>query len=142
MVYQTRKQIKSVDVEFFVAYSRTKGKDLSKALDLISNRVNAHTEMVNTWADIWLQHAHEKNGFKKIVKACTKVNKARAKVEVKRVKDQAKAEAKAKPKAKAKAKAIIVKLIKQVSTTEPLPTPSNTISYLDQLSQKMEQELK
>ena len=53
------------DVEFFVAYSRTKGKDLSKDLDLISIRVNAYTEMVNTWYDILLQHAHEKKGSQK-----------------------------------------------------------------------------
>ena len=29
------------DVEFFVAYGRTKGKDLSKAINEFSNRVNA-----------------------------------------------------------------------------------------------------
>ena len=44
------------DIEFFVAY---KGKDISIAIELMSIKVNAHTEMVNTWADIWLQHAHE-----------------------------------------------------------------------------------
>ena len=67
-------------VEFFVAYTRTKGKDLSKALDLISNRVNAHTEMVNTWADIWLQHAHEKMVSTRLLEHVTKSTKRELKL--------------------------------------------------------------
>ena len=81
------------DVEFFVAYNRTKGKDLSRFIDNITTRVNADTEFVNTWVDIWSKYCFEKNGFNKIVRACSKINKTRAKAEVKRVKDQAKAEA-------------------------------------------------
>ena len=82
------------DVEFFVAYGRTKGKDLSKAMNEFSNRVNADTEWVNTWCDVWTKYCFEKNGFKKIVRECNKVNKTRAKAEAKQVKDQIKAEVK------------------------------------------------
>ena len=56
------------DVEFFVAYTRTKGKDLSRALDNITARVNADNEWVNTWCDVWSKYCFEKNGFKKIVR--------------------------------------------------------------------------
>ena len=63
------------DVEFFVAYTRTKGKDLSKALDLISISVNAYTEMVNTWYDILLTHAHEKMVSTRLFEHATKSTK-------------------------------------------------------------------
>ncbi len=53
---------------------------------------------------MWFKHAHENNGFSKIVKACNKINTTRANAEVKRVKDQAKAEAKAKQRRKQRRK--------------------------------------
>ena len=68
------------DVEFFVAYDRTKGKDLSKFINNITARVNADTEWVSEWVDIWSKYCFEKNGFKKIVRECNKVNKTRAQV--------------------------------------------------------------
>ena len=49
------------DAEFFVAYTRTKGKDLSKFIDNITTRVNADTEWVNTWVDVWSKYCFEKD---------------------------------------------------------------------------------
>ena len=145
-------------VEFFKAYHRTKGKDLSGFIERYVNRLNADTEWVTTWADIWVKYVNEKNGFNMIVRECNKINKARAKAEAKQVREQAKAEvkeAKARAKAKAKAKAKSTKTTKQtkqdsesssrtptVSTTAPLPTITGSISELDQLSQQMDQDCK
>ena len=56
-----------------------------------------------TWCDICFTYAREKNGFNKIVTACEKINKTRAKDEAKRVATQANADAKANAPAKAKA---------------------------------------
>ena len=49
-------------VDFLFAYQRTNGKDLSRSLEAISNRVNADTERVTTWLDICSKHACEKTG--------------------------------------------------------------------------------
>ena len=62
-------------VEFFEAYHRTKGKDLSRFIERYTARLNADTEWVTTWADIWCKYVNETNGFNKIVRACNKVNK-------------------------------------------------------------------
>ena len=56
------------DVEFFVAYSRTKGKDLTRFIDSFTVRVNADTEWFNTWVDVWSKYVYEKNGFNKIAR--------------------------------------------------------------------------
>ena len=48
------------DVEFFVVCNRTKGKDLSRFIDSYTARVNADTEWVNTWVDIWSKYVNEK----------------------------------------------------------------------------------
>ena len=119
-------------VEFFVAYHRTKGKDFSGFIERYVNRLNADTEWVTTWADIWVKYVNEKNGFNMIVRECNKINKARAKAEAKQVREQAKAEAKRvseqakaevkEAKARAKAKAKSTKTTKQTTTTFPKPT--------------------
>ncbi len=90
---------------FFEAFCRTKGKDLSRFIESYTTKLKADSVWVTTWVDIWCTYVFEKNGFSKIVRECTKINKARAKAEEKRAKEQGKAEAKAKPKAKAKTKA-------------------------------------
>ena len=46
----------------------------------------AVTEWVMTWWDIWFEHVHERKDFSKMVRACQKINKARAKAEAKRLK--------------------------------------------------------
>ena len=81
-------------VEFFEVCHRTKGKDLSRFIESYTARLKADLDWVTTWVDIWCKYVYEKNGFNKIVRECTKINKARAKAEEKRVKEQAKAEAK------------------------------------------------
>jgi hypothetical protein len=108
-------------VEFLFAYQKTKGKNLNSFIENYTAKLNAETEWVLTWYDIVLTHAHEKNGCNKIIRACTKVNKARATAEVKRVKEQTKADAKAKApvkasKAKATPKALIKTLVKPLTT--------------------------
>jgi hypothetical protein len=75
-------------VDFWFAYQRTNGKDLTRSLEAISNRVNSKTEWVTTWLDIWAKHAHEKNGFNKILRECTKVNKTKAKEREKQERQQ------------------------------------------------------
>ncbi len=40
------------DVELSVAYSRTKGKDLTKFVDSFTSTVNTDNEWVTTWFDI------------------------------------------------------------------------------------------
>ena len=70
-------------------------------------------EWFMTWTDIWIRNVNEPNCFSKMVRACTKVNKARANAQVKKEKEIAKADAKvAKAKAKAfakpKAKAVAI----------------------------------
>ena len=66
-------------VDFWFAYQRTNGKDLTRSLEAISNRVNSKTEWVTTWLDMLAKHIHEKNGFNKILRDCTKVNKTKEK---------------------------------------------------------------
>ena len=111
-------------VEFLVVYHRTNGKDLSKFIESYTTRLKVDLEWVTTWVDIWCKYATEKNGFAKIVRECTKINKARAKAEEKRAKEQARAEAKQAramtkaPKAKAKARTPVVKPV-------PLARPSS-----------------
>ena len=75
-------------VDFWFAYQRTNDKDLTRSLEAISNRVNAKTEWVTTWLDIWAKHAHEKNGFNKILRECTKVNKEKTKEREKQERQQ------------------------------------------------------
>ena len=94
------------DVEFLVAYAKTKGKDLTRFIDYFTNAESDYAlgnEWFMTWSDIWIRNAGNPNGFKKIVREATKVNKTRAKAQVKTEKEIAKAEAKV---AKAKAKAV------------------------------------
>ena len=71
-------------------------------------------------------YAHEKNGFNKIVRACEKINKTRAKEEAKRVKDQTKADAKASAPAKAKASVKAKAPVK----AKALVKPSSSLSFL------------
>ena len=56
------------DVEFFVAYTRTKGKDLSSFVECCTAKVNAETEQFMTWCDIWLKHDHEKMVSRRLLK--------------------------------------------------------------------------
>jgi hypothetical protein len=100
---------------------RTKGEDLTKFIDIFTNRVNAYAEWVTTWSDAWFKYVSEKNGFNKIVKACSKVNKTRAKAEANQLKDRVKAEAKAQSVAKAKAKAQAKAQAKQMLITAVFP---------------------
>ena len=116
-------------LEFMVVYHRTKGKDLTGFIESYTARLALDSEWVSTWVDIWCKYAVEKNGFSKIVRECTKINKARAKAEKKRAKEQARAEAKqakAKaPKVKAKARTPVVK-----PAVPALPRPSNSMVEL------------
>ena len=108
---ETRLAVDHKLVEFLVVYQKTKGKNLSGFLESYTGRPNLETEWFMTWCDIYLMYAHEKNGFNKIVRACEKINKTRAKDEDKRLATQAKADAKqakeqvTKTKAPVKAKA-------------------------------------
>ena len=96
---QEATQKHKIDVEFELAFQKTQNVDLSKFIKWFTEsytaKIQTETEWYLTWSDIWLKHAHEKNGFKKIVRECEKINKARAKAHVKEQKEQAKAEAKA-----------------------------------------------
>ena len=125
---ETRLAVDHKLVEFLVVYQKTKGKDLSGFIDSYTAKLNLESEWFMTWCDIYLTHAHEKNGFNKIVRACEKINKTRAKEEAKRVKDQTKADAKqakeqvTKTKAPAKAKAPV--------KAKALVKPSSSLSFL------------
>ena len=56
-----------------------------------------------TWTDMWIRSVNTSNGFNKMVREATNVNKATAKTQVKNEKEIAKADARV---AKAKAKAV------------------------------------
>ena len=126
-------------VEFLVVYHRTNGKDLSRFIENYTTRLKVDLEWVTTWVDIWCKYATEKNGFAKIVRECTKINKARAKAEEKQAKEQARAEAKQAramaPKAKAKVRTPTVKA-KPVA----LIRPSNSMTELYDLQANMLRE--
>ncbi len=47
------------DVVFFVAYIRTKGKDLTKFIGSFTNNVNTDTEWYNTCSDVWNKFVRE-----------------------------------------------------------------------------------
>jgi len=142
-------------VEFFYVLSRTAGKDLSAFLSRYENQLKLETEWVNDWADIWA----EEPTWKKVVKRCQQVNRARAKARAQAAKAKAKAEreasraeakaAKAKAKAKGKAslrtpaaKAKAKAKPKAITKPTPLPTVSSSISELIELSSKMEEDLR
>jgi len=81
-------------IEFLEVYQKTKGKNLDNFIESYSNKLNAESEWFLTWSDILLRNMYLKNGFNKIVRECTKINKTRAKAQAKAIKEQAKAQAK------------------------------------------------
>ena len=68
-------------LEFLVVYHKAKGKDLSGFIDKYTTRLAIDSEWVTTWVDTWCKYVFEKNGFNKIVREGTKINKARAKAD-------------------------------------------------------------
>ena len=51
---ETRLAVDHKLVEFLVVYQKTKGKDLSGFIDSYTAKLNAETEWVTTWCDIYI----------------------------------------------------------------------------------------
>jgi hypothetical protein len=81
----TKKVLSKIDsrlnTEFTIVYQKTNGKCLTRFIESYTAKLNSETEWFLTWCDIWLRNVNEKNGFNKMVRECTKVNKARAKAD-------------------------------------------------------------
>ena len=69
---QEAMQKHKIDVEFDKYVTITKGSYFTRYIKWLTEsytaRIQAESEWYMTWSDIWLRHAHEKNGFKKIVR--------------------------------------------------------------------------